>query len=147
MNKILLLLGVGFSFQVQSFPCFVTLVKDSCWKNYNVEIAVTNGSANKLITKVSIPKGKSWARQQFACQPADILLLSATFTPVFWENDTKKTYVAKREWKLPTAVKKGDTAWNITTCYPAQFAEVPFPPDADGHCKCNMDELPPIQPQ
>lgn len=143
----MLLLGTGFSLQIQAFPCFLTMVKDNCWTNYDVTVAVTNAATGKLITTIVVPKGQSWTRQSFACQPADTLSLSAMFTPVFWENDKGKTYPAQHNWTFPQAIAPGDTAWNINVCYSAEFSEVPLPPDAAGNCKCDMDGIPPVKPQ
>ncbi len=146
-KMLMMLLGLCFSVQVQAFPCFLTLVKDSCWTNYNLMVSVINGNTGKLVTAASVPQGTSWARQPFDCQPAEGLSFTATFTPAFWESDSGKIYAAKHDWFLPKAIVKGDTAWNITMCYPRDFSEVPLPPDAGGNCKCNTDIIPPIKPQ
>ena len=134
MHRLLMLLvSACFAMQAQAFPCFLTMVKDSCWSDYNVTIAAMDATTGKQITSVLIPQGKSWTRVQF--------------TPVFWENDKGKSYAGQRQWTLPEAIKEGDTAWNITMCYPAQFSQVPLPPGANSNCKCNMDEIPPVKPQ
>lgn len=142
-----MLLGACVSFQIQAFPCFLTMVKDNCWANYNLTVVVTNAATGKLITTVIVPQGQSWTRQQFTCQPADTLSLSATFTPVFWENDKGKIYAAQHNWTFPQTIAAGDTAWNINVCYPLEFAEVPLPPEAGSNCKCDMDNIPPVKPQ
>lgn len=148
MIKILIaLLCVCFSISVQAFPCFLTLVKDNCWTNYNVSVGATNATTGKLITTVTVLQGKSWTRQAFDCEPAEAISFVASFSPVFWENDVGKTYAALRDWRLPEAIATGDTAWNITLCYPGQFSEVPLPPDASGTCACKTDDIPPIPPQ
>lgn len=148
MHKIvMMLLGFGFSMQIQAFPCFVTMVKDSCWGNYNVTVSVSNVKTGKLITSVIIPQDQFWARQSFSCEPGDAMSFSAVFTPVFWENDKGKTYPGQRTWQLPQEIKKGDTAWNINVCYPAEFAEVPLPPEATSNCTCDLDKIPPVNPQ
>lgn len=140
-------LGLCISAYAQAFPCFLTMVKDSCWTNYNLTVNVTNATTGKLITTVIVPQGQSWARQQFNCQPADTLSLSATFMPVFWESDTDKTYPAQHNWTFPQTIAAGDTAWNINVCYPAEFSEVPLPPDASGNCACDVKNIPPVKPQ
>ena len=148
MHKIsMMLLGMCASIKAQAFPCFLTMVKDSCWTEYNLTVAVTNGTTGQPITTVIVPEGQSWARQQFTCQPADTISLSATFTPVFWESDKGKTYPARHSWTFPQTVAAGDTAWNINVCYPLEFSEVPLPPQAGGNCKCDIDSIPPVKPQ
>jgi len=147
LRVILLLLGGFFTLHVHAFPCFLTMVKDSCWTNYTLTVTVTNANTEATVATVIVPQGQSWVRQAFTCQPGDDLSLKATFTPVFWESDEGKVYPALRDWKLPDTVNKGDTAWNITVCYPEAFSEVPLPPDASSNCKCATDNIPPVPPQ
>ncbi len=146
-KKIMILVGLIASLQVQAFPCFLTMVKDNCWANYNVTVEVTNATTGKLITTIIVPQGQPWVRQQFVCQPADTISLTATFTPVFWQSDKDKVYAAQHTWTFPQAVAAGDTAWNINVCYPAEFSEVPLPPEAGANCKCDIDSIPPVKPQ
>lgn len=148
MRRVLMiLLGIGVTMQSQAFPCFLTLVKDNCWTNYDVTVTVTNASAAKTVVTITAGKGKAWERQKFDCQPAEALSLQAVFTPVFWEADLGKVYPARHDWLLPEAVSKGDTAWNIPVCYPADFSEVPMPPNISGNCICNMKDIPAVKPQ
>lgn len=138
---------LGFSLSANAFPCFLTLVKDSCWTNYNVTVVVTNAGTGDAIVTATVPKGKSWVRVPFTCQPAQALSFSATFSPVFWQDDTYKTYPSQHNWYLPETVKAGATAWSLTLCYPSEFSEVPLPPDASGNCGCQTDNIPPVKPQ
>lgn len=148
MLKILMMLcGVCLSVQVQAFPCFLTLVKDSCWTNYDLTVIVTDRSTEKQVMTIAVPQGQSWSRQKFECQPKEGLRFSASFTPVFWESDTGKTYPSRHDWTFPAAIAAGDTAWNMTICYPSEFSGVPFPPDAGGNCKCNTAIIPQVKPQ
>lgn len=141
------LLGVLMGFQVHAFSCYLTMVKDSCWTDYTVSVNVIHDADKKVITNVQIPQGESWARQEFVCQPGEILSLQATFSPVFWAQDVGKVYSAQHNWQLPSEVKDGDTAWNLTVCYPESFSEVPFPPNAAGNCQCNTKIIPPVKPK
>ncbi len=143
---IALLLGCFMFFQAHAFQCFLTLVKDSCWTNYNVNVVITNASTGKAITDVNVYLGKSWNRVQFECQPGETLSFSASFTPVFWQSDQGKVYPGFHDWTLPLKPAKGETAWNITLCYPEQFSEVPLPPTAGNSCKCNKEDIPPPKP-
>ena len=148
MQRLLLILcGVCCYVQVYAFPCFITMVKDSCWAQYNVEVKISDSATNKVVATSSIPVGKSWDRQKFNCEPAETLSLRASFNPVFWESDTGKTYAARHSWSLPLTITKDESAWNITVCYPKDFSEVPMPPEAGNNCKCVTDNIPPIKPQ
>ena len=147
LRVIMLLLGLCLSLNALAFPCFLTMIKDSCWTNYSLTVSLTDGSTGKVVTTVVVPPGESWARQPFACRPAESLSLKATFTPTIWASDEGRIYSALQDWKLPEAVTKGDTAWNLTVCYPAEFAEVPLPPEAHGKCQCIRDNIPPVKPQ
>ncbi len=148
MHKIVLM-GVSLcvSLQTWAFPCFVTLVKDSCWIDYNVTVTVMNAQTGKQVASLIAPQSQSWVRQSFTCQPGDSLTFSAIFTPVFWESDKGKVYPGQSNWQLPQEIKKTEAAWNINICYPSEFSEVPLPPEANGSCKCITDNIPPVQPQ
>ncbi len=147
MRKLLGLLWGVFSTQLYAFPCFVTLVKNTCWTDYNVTINVTNADTTAPILSATIPQGQSWVRKKFDCQPREALSFSATFTPVIWQNEAKKIYPGGHNWFLPEAVMKDVTAWNLTICFPKEFSEVPLPPTALNNCECKTDDIPPIKPQ
>ena len=144
-----LIMGCVWCFiaEAQAFQCFVTISKDNCWTNYTLKVDVSNAANKKIITSITVPQGSSWTRKKFECQAHDAILFTASFSPVFWEADIAKTYLAKKHWILPASVSHGDVAWHLNLCYPAQFAEVPLPPDANGTCACNTDKIPPIPPQ
>ena len=147
LKCLILLLCWGITIPTHAFPCFITLIKDNCWTNYNVVVNVSDPSTEKELLAITVPKGKSWVRQGFTCQPKQALSLVASFTPVFWKDDAGKTYRDHRNWALPEEISRGDTAWNINVCYPADFSSVPLPPDAGSDCKCKLDDIPPIKPQ
>lgn len=132
--------------QLHAFQCFLTLVKDKCWEKYTVSINVVNSLKDKSIMTMIIPQGQAWVRQPFTCEPKDSITLHATFSPVFWEKDDGKVFSGLHDWKLPETIKKGATAWNITVCYPADFAAVPLSPEADSHCGCDRENIPPVEP-
>lgn len=135
-------LVLSFSSPVWSFECFLTLVKDSCWTNYTVSVDVVDASNLNTLFTVTAPAGQSWARQKFACTPEQTLQYIARFSPIFWHNDEGKTYPGLRNWTLPAKVNPGDLAWTIPICYPAEFSQVPFPPDAKGNCTCDFSSIP-----
>ncbi len=147
MKKIILLsIALAFSPAASAHTCFFTLVKDSCWTNYDVTVDVTNASTSKSLFNISVPKGKSWTRKKFSCDAAESFNYSATFSPVFWQADKGKHFSGKRTWTLPQKMKQGDTAWDITVCYPEQFSEVPLPPTADSKCNCDTQSIPAVIP-
>lgn len=138
------LLLTALTSQVYAFQCYLTLVKDSCWTNYDVKVTAINAKNNTTVTQVEVPKGKSWTRQAFDCEPAMRLMYKATFAPEFWESDQGKVYSAIRYWTLPGEIKKDQSAWDIPVCFPSAFSAVPFPPDATNNCKCDFFSIPPV---
>ncbi|KTD01031.1 hypothetical protein OQJ19_12215 [Fluoribacter gormanii] len=124
--------------------CYYTLVKDNCWIKYDVSVDVMDAISAKTLTTVTVPIGKSWTRQTFPCQPGQKLMYRARFSPIFWESDAGKTYIAKNYWSLPNTINPGDSAWNVTVCYSSDFSLVPLPPNAPGNCSCNFDDIPAI---
>lgn len=132
-----------FSTQAFAIPCFMTMVKGKCWKNYTVEIDVLDAENNQLLMHVSIPKGKMWERQSFESRPKQRLMLRATFSPSFWERESAGEYYAKRYWSLPEKVK-GEIAWHVGACFPNDFSGVPLPPDAGSDCECDTREIPQV---
>lgn len=145
IKSLLLVFLTMVSSQLLAFPCYFTLAKDSCWTNYDVKVTVIDATTNQTLTTVEAPKGTSWARQTFECQPAEKLMYQASFQPVFWQSDIGKVYMALRYWFLPGSIGADQIAWEIPVCYPADFAAVPFPPDAAGNCHCDFKGIPPIQ--
>lgn len=140
-----LALGVTCTFSTWAITCYYTLAKDSCWTKFDVSVDILDASTMNKITTISVPAGKSWARESFECSPKQSLNYIATFNPIFWESDKGKTYKGLRSWSLPAEVNPGDRAWTIPVCYPADFAEVPLPPKADSNCKCDFSAIPEIQ--
>ena len=135
-----------FSTQLLAFPCIFTLVKDSCWTNFNVTVVVTDVQSNKPIASITVPKGKSWDRQTFECQPGQKIIYSATFNPVIWEGSEGRVYNAQHYWALPDSFTSSQKAWEIPVCYPSAFAEVPMPATGSGNCRCDFLSVPPIPP-
>jgi len=145
-HKSILLGAVLFSTKIFAFPCFFTLVKDSCWTDYDVTVTVHDVINEQTILTVTVPKGKSWVREAFTCQPNQKLKYTAIFSPAIWENSEGKVYNAQHYWALPETITAAQKAWDIPVCYPEAFAEVPFPPKASGNCKCDLNSIPPIPP-
>ena len=147
LKRSLFLMGYFFSMQIHAFPCFITLVKDNCWTNYDLTVDITNAMTGKVLMSLVVPQGQSWVRQTFTCQPKDRLSLKARFTPAIWTTDADKSYPAKQDLVFPDVIKTGDTAWNVNVCYSDAFKDIPLPPESNGQCQCNMDKIPAIQPQ
>lgn len=145
---LVLVLSLGLSSPLWAFTCYLTLAKASCWLKYNVTVDVVDANTSKKLASYSIPAGTPWQQQAFECDPAQKLMYYAQFNPVFWENDKGKTYSATRFWFLPGKINEGDKAWTIPVCFPENFAEVPFPPDATtGNCACDFSKVPVVKPQ
>ena len=128
-----------------AFPCYITLVKDSCWTNYDVTVQVVDSQKEGALVTVKVPKGKSWTREKFDCQTRQGLNYKATFLPYIWESEKDKVYTNKTTLFLPETISKGAQAWNIDVCYPEKFAEVPLPADATANCKCDFASIPPVK--
>lgn len=135
-----------FSAHLFAFPCYFTLAKDNCWTDYNVTVAVTDANNEKQILTITVPKGKSWGRASFTCQPGQTLRYQATFTPTMWEGSENTVYKAQHFWALPETLTPTQKAWEISVCYPSAFAEVPLPPTAGNSCKCDFSAVPIIPP-
>lgn len=144
-KTVVLLISAFFSAFTYAIPCFFTVAKDSCWTNYNVTVSLFDAGSNKLVGSILIPKGKSWARVQSNCSPGTTLRVQAQFNPIFWQGDENKIYAAQNYQILPSQIAKGETAWNITLCFPQQFAEVPFPPEGTANCQCVMQDIPAVK--
>lgn len=130
--------------QGNAFTCFATIAKDNCWSTYTVVVQVIDASNDAVVTTVTVPAGKPWAREQFTCQPEQKLRFSAEFSPLIWEQDAGKSYDGQHYWFLPQAINPGEGAWNISVCFPGQFSEVPMPPQATANCACDMATVPPV---
>lgn len=135
------------STQSFAFTCYFTLVKDSCWTNYDVTVSVLDARANKELVKLTVPKGTQWLRQAFDCEAGMTLMHKATFEPSFWESEKGRVYSSLNFLTLPDTVPKATAAWDLPICFPEKFSSVPLPPDAIGHCQCNMNAVPPVPVQ
>ncbi len=143
----LILLGLLLAPITEAETCYFTLVKDSCWANYNVSVDVLDSNKGQVLTTVTAPKGKQWGRESFTCSAQQKLNYSARFAPVFWQSDVGKTYAAKEYISLPAALTTGQTAWTLSACYPSDFSLVPLPPDASGNCQCDYKTVPAVPTQ
>ena len=140
-----IIVGVIFiSFKLHAFPCYVTVAKDNCWLNYDVTITVSDMVTEAVVTNVLVPKGQTWARQAFSCQPNQKFLYAASFQPIIWQNDAGKTYRGLRSWGLPIAFGPADVAWELKLCYASDFSETPMPPKAGANCQCDFTKVTPV---
>lgn len=134
-------IGISTSY---AFPCYATLVKDTCWTQYDVTVTVLDAMTHKALAVIDAPKGQSWGREPFTCQPGQQLLYTAQFKPTFWQGDENKTYTATSYWSLPKSTSPKESAWNVSICYARDFSEVPMPPGATASCQCQFQKVPPI---
>ncbi|KTC95869.1 periplasmic protein [Legionella geestiana] len=127
-----------------AFDCYVTLVKDNCWTNYDVTVTVTDSATGNAVLTLTAPKGQTFGRGTFQCQAEQTLAFSAQFSPVFWQSDAGKTWRGIRTLSLPKAPKPGELAWNLPICFSSAFSGVPLPPGASGNCACDFGSVPAI---
>jgi hypothetical protein len=146
-HKFLLISGLLFSSQLLAFQCYFTLVKSNCWADYSVTVNVVDVANNNTVLTIVAPKGQLWARQLFTCQSSQEFLYKATFEPYIWENEKGEVYNAINYWTLPSAIKAGESAWEISVCYPKAFSAVPLPPKATNNCACDFSQVPAIPPK
>lgn len=128
-----------------SFPCYLTVVKDNCWTDYDVSINVIDSENGAKVRTVTIPKKKQWIRVLMDCHTSEKFMYIAQFSPVFWQSDKGKTYMAKHYWSLPDKIHPQDTAWTLSVCFANDFSLVPSPPQAVSSCVCDFSKLPPIE--
>jgi len=147
MKWLSIIAGLFVSAQSFAFQCYFTLAKDSCWTNYNVSVTVTDANTEQVVTELTVPKGQSWLRQAFECEPNMKLNYKATFNPIIWESEAGKIYPANKFWSLPETINPADSAWVVSVCYPDAFSEVPLPPTANNKCACDFSVIPPIPPK
>ncbi|MDF1758858.1 MAG: hypothetical protein P1U74_11290 [Legionellaceae bacterium] len=133
------------SSQAQAVQCYITVVKGSCWKDYDVTISALNAETSNKVVDVVIPKGQLTARAPFTCQPGDTLSMSSKFSPEFWKGDEMKVFKAIRFWALPEKAESNTIGWNVSVCFPQGFSDVPQPPESSGQCECDMESVPKLQ--
>lgn len=144
----ILSLSLMFTSPLWAITCYYTLVKDNCWLKYNVSVKVMDGISGDVLTTVTVPAGQAWTRTIFPCKTnGQKLIYSAQFTPSIWDREKGKIYSAKNSWSLPNVVHPGDTAWNVSVCFSADFSELPMTPEATNSCTCDFKSIPAIQPQ
>lgn len=139
-----LLLTALYAFPAHAITCYFTLVKDNCWKNYDVTAEIFDADTAKSITSITVMQDQAnpWGRQEFECHPGQTLSLTAKFSPSFWAGDAGKVFQGQRYWKLPDTIKAGEAGWNVTICFPKYFANVPMPPEATSGCFCDVASIP-----
>lgn len=125
-----------------SVPCTISLVKASCWKDYDVKVDVTDLGSDKKIASVSAPKGMMYGRINFDCQPKQGLSQTATFSPIIWDADKGKSYHAIRLWYMPESEPSVGNRWEIKVCFPKHFSNVPLPQGDVSYCGCDFNVLP-----
>lgn len=130
-----------------AFPCFLTLAKNNCWIDYTVSVEVINTQTGNVVTRAVVPKGQSWTRQPFTCNPSESFMYQARFSPVIWASGAGMSYHALHYVVLPPKPQKQETGWELRVCYSDDFAETPLPPTAQGQCSCDFSSIPPVPPQ
>lgn len=139
------LVSVFLVTNVYAVECYITMVKGSCWKNYNLTVNIYDASTNENLGDINVWEGDLWARKSFSCSPGQVLSLEAKFTPIIWDQDEGKAYRGLRFWKLPDRADENVSGWNVTVCYPESFADVPVPPGSSGKCECDIKNIPKLR--
>ena len=130
-----------------SIQCFMTIVKDSCWINYNVTVDVIDAGNESVLLTIDIPKGTPWGRKSFDAHVKQRLMLRARFSPAIWGGEDDRQYFATRYWALPETIDtEATSAWHIGACFPQNFSSVPLPADAGSNCHCDKSQLPDVKP-
>lgn len=138
----ILCMSMLLSANAHAVTCYITMVKASCWKDYDLTVNITDAENGKELGEITVYEGDLWKREKFDCKAAETLALVAKFSPTLWEDDADKEYKATRFWKLPKEPGKDAIGWNVTVCYPEWFADVPTPPKSSGDCACDMSAVP-----
>lgn len=138
----LILIHPGYAKEIE---CYLTVVKNDCWKTYNVDVTLTDLASKEKIVSLRAPSGKLWSRDKFTCTLGKVLEYSATYSPVFWQTDQGKVFYSNKYWTLPESLAENQAALNITICFPEQFVGTPIPPDATAKCKCDTSVAPEIK--
>lgn len=126
-----------------ALECYITIVKASCWKNYDLTVTVNNAETGMKLGEITVYEGRLWGREKFDCTPGITLSLEAGFSPEIWSGDNERVFKATRFWKLPKKPTNAEAlGWNVTVCYPKWFSDVPTPPDASAKCECDLQEVP-----
>lgn len=141
------LVGLVISSPLWAFNCYLTVAKGSCWTKYKVNLEVIDSRTSKVLTTVTIPEGKDWAREAFVCEPSQQITYNAHFTPYAWAQDEDKAYKPYKLLTLPDKSKPEEKAWLISACFPADFSGVPYPLEAGQHCACDFSVIPGVPPQ
>ena len=119
-----------------TLPCKVMLIKNSCWKDYDVTINIIDFKSRQSLQTVELKKGDNYAEQAFECVPLVTYSATATFSPPIWEEDKGKAYGASQVWNAPPALAEGMQAWAISMCFPNDFTGVPAPLGEVSNCEC-----------
>ena len=119
-----------------TLPCQLVVIKNTCWKDYDVSINLIDFKTHQTHQIVELKKGDNYAKQTFKCVPLATYSATATFSPAIWEQDKGKAYESSQVWNAPPALAEGTQAWAISMCFSNDFADVPVPLGDVSNCKC-----------
>lgn len=145
MKILILLISLGFAANSFAIDCYLTVVKDNCWKNFQVTVKMKDPQTRKVFKTIKVSSKEMWHREKFKCTPNQNIFYAAKFLPIIWEANQDKEYLARRYWRLPATFAKDDKAWNINLCFSKDFTGVPLPPRSSGKCSCDFKSVPPLQ--
>jgi hypothetical protein len=136
---------ISLSFQIHAVECYITLIKDQCWKDYQVHLNIIDMSTHTNQLEIDLPKGEMWTRKKFDCQPGQIFNKSASFSPAIWQGDEQKEFASSAKINLPPSAPKEGAIWSIDICFPEGFSKVPTPVKDVGHCGCDKTNIPELK--
>jgi len=144
-HKLMAIIGLNLLQSISyALPCVVTLVKNTCWGDYEVHIELRNIMSGLLADAV-IPKNQYWTRVTFDCQSKQTVKAFAAFTPAIFAKDEGAFFNAKRFWLLPPEDPKAGSAWTFTIRFPDDFSNIPQPLTGGGN-NCTYDsQIPPVK--
>src|SRR3990167_581840 len=126
--------------QVNAATCYVDVVKDTCWTNYNLALTVINTESGSAIASITVTQGIPWVRVKFPCTHNQTLGFQARYSPVIWQGTENQVYSGQNYWQLSSSTTD---AQYTALCFGRDFSEVTFPVTGDGKCQCNMQNIPP----
>lgn len=118
----------------EPFVCYVQLNKSPDWSQYNVKLSMYDINTQKIFASFSLPQVKgsqpsvNSLKKPFDCKNHTLVSFIATFTPLIWQSEANKKYIANVTWNLTPQIlapQKGVNGLTITINFPSDFINVP----------------------
>lgn len=118
------------------FPCVLQVSKNTCWKDYDVKVSAKMQEDSKELIALTIAKDKDSATGTWKCKPNDQFFLNSSFAPAVWKEEEGKSYRSSKVYQVPESVEAKAESWNVSACFPDDFAQVPMPDKEMKNCGC-----------